>query len=706
MKIKPNKTIALVFVLITIIILFFQTFQNLGKEHIKIWDEARGANNAIEMLENGNIWVVSFDGQPDHWNTKSPLFIWFKAVSYKIFGINEFGVRFPSALFTILLAFFLLYFSYKSLNEIWTGGLSILILASSPGFIGYHVARTGEPDTILTFFVFFYSIAWFLLLEKYPKKRSLLFTLFGVGVVFAVYAKNIAGIAPIAGLAVYSLIIYKKLLQILKDYRLYLAIFLIFIAIALHFLIREYYDPGYTYIVYKREIYGMFFDYIGGKPKHPEFSFYFTYLYKTGFKYLIWLMIPSIFALIIPNDPFRKKLIIFNFIFIFVFLLGYSSSEAKNEWYIAPVYPFFALLTAVSIYDIINYLNKLPKKPIFKYSIIALIVISFSWMVYSAGKKTFKKNKPWDQIYTPERPGYYLKKYITKYPEIKQYDVLASDDKDPNLPNYDQLKFYAKKHKHLNNTEVNIFNKIDSTLTGRYVFSCEKRLINQIKANFNYQIIEEDKYSTLFKIEKYLGKLKFIKVSLGNSWYPVYKNKIEYIGIPNSLNLKETIGFSASSGCDSFYLWQNDYSGYIIEIDQNKLTPFKFKLPDDYKPTDIITMAFDAQTNKVYSFCKNKKIIVGSYKELGKKSFQYSIKGYDEPPIYAAIINKNKKRILYLWYDNNKVIKINITKKLFDEKKTIMDEYKYNLPKGFKKEEIIDIAIGGKNNKIYTLIKR
>src|SRR5690242_955714 len=88
--------------LILILISFFPLFINLGKFPIRMWDEATYANNAIDMLSFDNPLVVEHMGQPDMYNTKPPLVIWLQAAAMKIFGINEWSVRMPSAMFGLL----------------------------------------------------------------------------------------------------------------------------------------------------------------------------------------------------------------------------------------------------------------------------------------------------------------------------------------------------------------------------------------------------------------------------------------------------------------------------------------------------------------------------------------------------------------------------------------------------------------------------
>lgn len=64
----------------------------------RLWDrdEPRNARCAAEMLESGNWVVPTFAGELR--THKPPLLYWLQIASYKVFGVNEFSARLPSAL--------------------------------------------------------------------------------------------------------------------------------------------------------------------------------------------------------------------------------------------------------------------------------------------------------------------------------------------------------------------------------------------------------------------------------------------------------------------------------------------------------------------------------------------------------------------------------------------------------------------------------
>ncbi|GAB4132685.1 MAG: phospholipid carrier-dependent glycosyltransferase [Bacteroidia bacterium] len=103
MRLNERYTAVLIFFCSLLIFIPF-----LGSVHLFDWDEINFAECAREMLVSGDYTTVQIGFLP-FWE-KPPLFIWMQAVSMKVFGINEFGARFPNALggaFTIAVLYYL-----------------------------------------------------------------------------------------------------------------------------------------------------------------------------------------------------------------------------------------------------------------------------------------------------------------------------------------------------------------------------------------------------------------------------------------------------------------------------------------------------------------------------------------------------------------------------------------------------------------------
>jgi 4-amino-4-deoxy-L-arabinose transferase-like glycosyltransferase len=145
-------------------VLFFFALGNVG---LIGPDEPRYAAVAREMLISGDYITPHLYGTP--WFEKPPLMYWLAALGYKLFGINETGARFPSALGASL-SVFLVYWCGRKLWDRATGFLAALVLASSIGFFAF--ARAASMDMPLSACL---TLALVLFLAGYadqtPKRR-------------------------------------------------------------------------------------------------------------------------------------------------------------------------------------------------------------------------------------------------------------------------------------------------------------------------------------------------------------------------------------------------------------------------------------------------------------------------------------------------------------------------------------------------------
>jgi 4-amino-4-deoxy-L-arabinose transferase-like glycosyltransferase len=120
---------------------------NLGGPSLWDIDEGNNAEAAREMMESGN-WVVptfNFELRVD----KPALLYWLQIAAYRLFGINEFAARLPSAL-AALVTVLLVYEFGRLLFGAAAGLLAGLILASAPLFCA--AAHFANPDALLVLF--------------------------------------------------------------------------------------------------------------------------------------------------------------------------------------------------------------------------------------------------------------------------------------------------------------------------------------------------------------------------------------------------------------------------------------------------------------------------------------------------------------------------------------------------------------------------
>ena len=122
----------------------------LVKNHSTVlWDEdeAAYAGIAMNMVQTNDWMTQSFLYSEIH--RKPPLHFWMIAISYKLFGVNEFALRLPGVLSILLCLGFLYYFGKKLYDE-ETGLIALLVLGST--LLIPNLAKMALTDNALLLF--------------------------------------------------------------------------------------------------------------------------------------------------------------------------------------------------------------------------------------------------------------------------------------------------------------------------------------------------------------------------------------------------------------------------------------------------------------------------------------------------------------------------------------------------------------------------
>jgi 4-amino-4-deoxy-L-arabinose transferase-like glycosyltransferase len=174
--IKYKVDILLIFLLSFTLPLFFY---KLGQSSLVSFDEAWYADIARNILKTGDILNLYWNGK--YFTDHPPSGYWIIALGQSIFGINEFGSRFGSAIlgfFTLVTLYFLGKELFNNLGYFasrFVGFLSAIALASSPWFL--FRARSGNLDATLTFF---FVLTIFLAIKSASNKKYLIFFTFSL----------------------------------------------------------------------------------------------------------------------------------------------------------------------------------------------------------------------------------------------------------------------------------------------------------------------------------------------------------------------------------------------------------------------------------------------------------------------------------------------------------------------------------------------
>ncbi len=134
------------FLVVVVAIFLFNLFVMNGTAMLWDEDESAYAGFAAQMLETGDWLIPKFDWSEIH--RKPPLHFWTIAVSYKVFGINEFATRVPSVL-AILGTLFVLFFVGKETFGRETALTACLVLMAS--LFVPNIAKVAVVDSSLLF---------------------------------------------------------------------------------------------------------------------------------------------------------------------------------------------------------------------------------------------------------------------------------------------------------------------------------------------------------------------------------------------------------------------------------------------------------------------------------------------------------------------------------------------------------------------------
>ena len=176
-----KKTLSLIFLFLGSLVLGI--FISSLDPFLNLWDEQYHALVAKHLMSNPfkpilieqpliitNDWVNA-----NIWLHKQPLFLWQMAFSIKLFGLNEFGVRFPSVLMHSLLIFFI-YDVGKIIHSKKVGYFSALFFTFSYFCLEYLTGfyPTDHNDVAFLFYTFLSiwallkyfdtSIKWYIIL--------------------------------------------------------------------------------------------------------------------------------------------------------------------------------------------------------------------------------------------------------------------------------------------------------------------------------------------------------------------------------------------------------------------------------------------------------------------------------------------------------------------------------------------------------------
>lgn len=341
----PNQAL-LIFALLALSGLLF--FIGLGDMGLTDRDEGRNAEAGREMFESGDRLTPTFNYEL---RVAKPVFLyWLMDVSYRLFGVNEFAARFPSAFFGVcLIVLQYCFLAYVRDQAVALFGALMLLLNIEILGLG----RMALTDSVLIFFTTasLYGF-WLGLHGEGPVRRWI--WVFYIGMAIATLTKGPVGfVVPLVAVALY--------LTWTRRWRDYwrngvpLAGTLLFLLLTLPWYVAMFMVHGDAYASgAKAHTIGRFLSPMEGHSF--TIFFYLPVLFLGFFPWSGFLPIPLYRTIkdwyqlrrsAFQPDPARtSELELFAALWVIGVFVFFTASSTRLPHYIGPLFPAAALLTA------------------------------------------------------------------------------------------------------------------------------------------------------------------------------------------------------------------------------------------------------------------------------------------------------------------------------------------------------------------------
>jgi 4-amino-4-deoxy-L-arabinose transferase-like glycosyltransferase len=331
-------------------IVLLVSFYRLSSVTLFDVDEAVFSQATKEMVISGNWITPTYDGVNRY--DKPILFYWLMAASYKVFGINELGARFPSAVSGFVLALALFFFVKKVAGERTAFNAAMAFTLSLYFFVYSHAAVT---DMVLTLFITLSLFSFFLASLPGEKRRTYLygFYLFSA---LAFLTKGLIGIVFPFGIAMGYLFATERTRGVKKVFDTRGTI--IFILVSAPWYAAEYAKNGKEFLMqfFVKHHFERYLDVISG---HRGPVYYYIPVLIVGL--LPWIaFLPAgigstfrdlrhIGGSAAPRKQAESRLKLFALIWFMLIFLFFSFSTTKLPNYILSAMPAALILIALGM---------------------------------------------------------------------------------------------------------------------------------------------------------------------------------------------------------------------------------------------------------------------------------------------------------------------------------------------------------------------
>ena len=342
---RSHYTLILLALLLLSGLLFFLGLGDMG---LTDQDEGRNAEAGREMFESGDRLTPTFNGEL---RVAKPVFIyWLMEQSYRLFGVNEFAARFPSALFGVglILIQYLFLAHQRNRTVALFGGLMLLLNLEILG-----LGRMALTDSVLIFFTTASLYGFWLGLHGEGVVRRWIW-MFYIGMAIATLTKGPVGFA----VPLIAAVLYLTWTRRWPEYwqkGFPLAGMLLFVLLAAPWYAAMFYVHGDAYASgAKVHTIGRFLSPMEGH--YGTIFFYLPVMLVGFFPWSALLPIPLYYTLkewyllrrarIRPDSSETSELDLFAALWVVGVFIFFTASSTRLPHYIGPLFPAAAILTA------------------------------------------------------------------------------------------------------------------------------------------------------------------------------------------------------------------------------------------------------------------------------------------------------------------------------------------------------------------------
>jgi 4-amino-4-deoxy-L-arabinose transferase-like glycosyltransferase len=339
--------------LAALVLLFAALVLPYDRLPMQMVDESRNALNAVGIDLNGHWLVPFYDGAADHWNTKPPLLIWMIAALLRLGAPPLLALRLPSMLAAAGTVLMVWWFCRHVLQDWRAALLAGMLLLTSSLYMGPHVARSGDYDSLLCAFMLGQALAFWIAIETRASVRAGPFAVFAACIAGAVMTKAIEGTLLLPGFLLFA-IVRGRLPVLLRDPRAWL-LMLGAVAVCLgYYLTRPLYDPGYLTAVWHNELGGRF---DGVQDRSTGSVLYYAGDLARRFEPGLLLLPLAGFSLA-GGNPRRRSAVSFYLLCSAVLFLVITKAATKHYWYAAPMIPLLSIAGGIGTIDALAWLSQ------------------------------------------------------------------------------------------------------------------------------------------------------------------------------------------------------------------------------------------------------------------------------------------------------------------------------------------------------------